>query len=695
MAENPQPTPAKDEKAKEAKPVQGEKNQSIANFQNKYFINLSKPLSEFSTSTVKAYSTGVNRGSMDGYFTVMCDPSYTPRTNITQNYMNIANPMLPKLVAYGRAIMPDGKACYCYIYQDNLGKRVFNTDHDVALGWKSEKTLETLVVPIINCLKDLQQRDITQGNIRATNLYSTGQGKLMLGECLATPSSLNQPVIYEPIKRAMADPIGRGEGTIKDDLYSLGVLIAMHMRNFDPLRGKTDDEIIAIKTVQGSYSALIGSSDRLSSGITDLLRGLLIDSEKIRWSLDDVFEWMEGRRVTVNQTPKLKKAARGITFDGISYFYPQTFAHKLVQKPQDAIHVIESNELTHWVERSLGDTEMLERVDMAIKSAKESGTGVGHWDRLLPRISIALDPDAPIRYKGMSLHLNALGNALTDAFAQKRGLNNFAELFNQGIISFWITLNANLNKDVAHHAQQFDKVKLFLKQKGLTNGIERCLYFLNPSIHCLSPLVSEYFVTTPAEYVMSLETVAEQYMGNNKWPPRIIDKHAACFLIARDSRLIEPHVFDLSSEMDFRYALANLKVLANIQRFSDVGALPNLTEWLCYIIAPVLERYHDAETQQKMAKSIGKKKADGNLYDILKLLENPETIKKDQIAYRKAMAKYRELSIEAEKLEQKLEYPKYFSEKTGREWAATISGIVAALIILGFIMIHFGAENGM
>ena len=667
---------------------------NIARFENKFFIDLSHETPEFSTKTVKAFQTGTSESNLEGFFTIICNPRYTPRTNITKNYIEIANPKLPKLVAHGRAIMPDGTACYCYIYKEELGLKIYNSDQDIARGWKAEKTLNLLALPILKILKDLQQRDITHGNIRATNLYNGGGNKfdsLMLGECLSTPASLNQPAIYEPIERAMSDPIGRGDGTIKDDLYALGVLIAMHMRNFDPLRGKSEDEIISAKVVNGSYGALVGSSDRLSSGLTDLLRGLLIDSEKTRWSLDDVFDWLDGRRLTVNPSVKIKKAPRAIKFDGISFFYAKTLAHKLLQKPQEAVHIIENHELTHWIERSLSNNEMLERVNLAISSAREGGTGVGYWDRLLPRISIALDPNAPIRYRSMSLHLNAIGNAMADAFAQKKGLNNFIELFNNGIIYFWISVCADLNMDINFYSQQFEKVKSYLRQKGITEGIERCLYYLNPSIHCLSPLVSEYFVTDPKEYLMSLEKVAEQNSGN--WPSRIIDKHAACFLISRDSRLIEPFVYDLSSDLDYRYVLANLSILAGIQKYSELPPLPYVTDWVCSLLDPVINRYHDKETQKHIRDEILKKKATGNLTIILKIIESPEQIKKDQLSYRQAIISFREMDHEAINLKKKLERPKFYSERTGREWAATISGVISILVILGFIMVHFGTRG--
>ncbi len=662
----------------------------FAVFQNRYFIDLSKELKEYSTTEVKAYSTGTSQSKASGFFTMICNPKYTPRTNVTQHYQSHANSTLPQLVAYGRAIMPNNTAGYVYIYKDTLGQRLYKNDTDIAKGWKTDKILENLLIPIVMSLKDIQQRDVTHGNIRASNLYNGGaddHSKIKLGECLSTPASFNQPVVYEPISRAMADPIGRGEGTIKDDLYSLGVLLAMHVRNFDPLKGKTDDEIITAKVVTGSYSALVGSSDRISSGISDLIRGLLTDIEKNRWSLEEVLGWLDGQRLNAKQTTKAKKAARGIKFDGTNFFYAKTLAHRLFQKPQDAAALIEGNELIHWIERSLSDKEMLNRVDLATLAAKEGGSGVGHWDRLLPLVSIALDPDAPLRYRSMALNLDAIGNVMASSFMQKKGLNNFVDLFSSGIIYFWLTTLEELNTDTAGIRQKFDKIRGFLRQRDMTNGIERCLYYLNPSIHCLSPTVSEYFATTPTEFAISLESAAESYGSN--YPEKIIDQHTACFLISRDSRLVEPHAFDLSSDQDYRYTLACLNILTSIQRFNDVPPLPHVTKWICKLLEPVIDRYHDTEYQNKIHKDLLVKKETGILQDILTLVESPEKVKKDQITYRRAIVRYRELENEKVIIAKKLKKPKYFAERTGREWAATISGIISTLVIIGFLIVHY------
>jgi len=662
-------------------------------FQQKYYIDLDAELAQYSTESVKAYATGISKSDTLDFITFICDPRYTPRTNVTKYYKQLANETLPGLIANGRTRMPDGTARYCYIYKNNMGERIYEADENIALGWKMEKVLETIIIPIVLSLKELQQRDVTHGNIRATNLYDGGQEnyeRVKLGECLSTPASFSQPAIYEPIQRAMADPIGRGEGTIKDDLYALGVLIAMHIRNFDPLRGKDPDEIIAAKVVTGSYAALIGSSDRIPSGISTLVRGLLTDSERNRWGLDDVMEWLDGRRHSTKQSFKIKKAARAISFMGKNFLYARTFAYRMSQYPQEAAPLVEGNELRHWIERSLSDKEMLARVEDAYKAAQEGDLGVGYWDRLMPRISIAMDYEAPIRYKDMALHPNAIGNTLACAFIEKRDLKNYTDLFNDGLLPFWITIQAELNIDVAEYAQIFDKVRGFLKQDSMMSGVERCLYFLNPSIHCLSPHVEEYYATSLGEYLLALERVAE--IKAPKFPDKIIDKHAACFLLSRDNRLIEPHAYDLSSSDHFRQINATLKILAAIQKFNDVGPLPNLTEWVCSLLTPVIERYHDANYQQKIKKDIEEKKQNGNLQQILQIIDSPDKIKKDQIAYRRALSKYRELETEKDTIIKKQEKPKYFAERTGREWAATISGVISVLIIIGFLMVHYGGE---
>jgi hypothetical protein len=262
------------------------------------------------------------------------------------------------------------------------------------------------------------------------------------------------------------------------------------------------------------------------------------------------------------------------------------------------------------------------------------------------------------------------------------------DYISSGIMEFWVMTCADLNMDVLDYTQFHDRMKSFLRQNTITFGLERCLYSANPSIHCLSHLVVDYHVTDAISYIQTLDLIASK--NTDKHPKRIIDKHAACFLISKDTRFVDPYSYDLGSTENHRYALANLQVLASIQKSEQLAPLPHLCNWVCSLLDPVIERYHDENQRKAIEKEIEKEKINGNLYEILDILNDDSRIKKDQREFRRAMISYRELDLEERKISNRLKNPKYYADKLGQEWAATVSGIIAVLIILGFLMVHYG-----
>jgi hypothetical protein len=655
-------------------------------------IDLAKELPEYSNDYLRCYAATHNGRSC---FAMMADEHYAPRVSLFDNYKLVSSNNTATLIDYGVGYNADDLPVgYFILYLDSLGQRIYKNDDIIALGWKSDHVLEKLVMPTIQTLKDLQSRDISHGNIRASNLYNGGNKNfdvMKLGECLSLPSSLAQPIVYETIERGMADPIGRGNALISDDLYALGVLMAMHLRSYDPLKGKTENEIISAKVVNGSYAALVGGNDRFSGGVLELLRGLLMDDAKQRWTLDEVLAWMDGRRLSPKQPAKMKKATRAINLNGTAYYYATTFAHNISANAQETVTMVENNELAHWVERSLGDEDMSLRLSNAVKTASDGGVGAGYWDRLIPRLSIALDPNAPIRFKNNSFFMDGYGAVFANAFVQKSALSKLISFLTDTISLYWITECANLNMDVSHYASQIDKARQFLKSNTIFTGAERCLYFFNDSIHCLSPIVKDYYCRTPVEYIAALEHFAN--LNKNSLPDKIIDQHAACFLIERDNRVVEPYSYDLNSPERFRYILANIQILGAIQKFSNVGKLPHITEWLVQYIEPLIDRFHSGRLKKKIRAELQAKKTSGEIKDIMDIIEDPKIIRDDQLDFRAALKEYRALTIERTQLELKLKNPRFNAEKTGREWAMTISGVISTLIILGFVMVHFGTES--
>ena len=116
------------------------------------------------------------------------------------------------------------------------------------------------VMPMMRGLLEFQRVGIVHNAIRPTNIFWRlgGATPPQLGECLSAPAGYGQPVLFEPLERAMCNPTGRGSGHHVDDCYAFGVTLAMMIIGKNPLQGMDDRAIIQLKTERGSF----GRTDR-------------------------------------------------------------------------------------------------------------------------------------------------------------------------------------------------------------------------------------------------------------------------------------------------------------------------------------------------------------------------------------------------------------------------------------------------
>src|SRR6202011_5057089 len=113
--------------------------------------------------------------------------------------------------------------------------------------------------------------------VRPDNLFRAGPGEpALLGCAWAAPSASTQPALYEPPYSAMCPPSCRGEGSVADDVYALGVTLLVLAMGRIPLAGLDDKAILRRKLDMGSFAALVGD-ERLPAAIADLVRGMLAE----------------------------------------------------------------------------------------------------------------------------------------------------------------------------------------------------------------------------------------------------------------------------------------------------------------------------------------------------------------------------------------------------------------------------------
>ncbi|NQZ13867.1 MAG: hypothetical protein HRT94_03440 [Alphaproteobacteria bacterium] len=627
---------------------------------------------------VKAYQAVGSQKVGANLFALVCEKSLTPRISSSNKYASIINPNLARLVATGKTVWDEGVERYCFVYENTLGQPLVPREgKSIALGWKPELVMGNVIKPMINLLLDMRDKDLVHGEVWPGNMYDGGSAskdKIRLGECLTAPPSSQLPALYEPIERAMADPLGRGPGTNVDDLYAFGVSLAVMMRNEDPLEGLSDEEIVTQKIEKGSYTTLIGK-ERFSGAVLELLRGLLYDDKSQRWTLDEVQAWMDGRRLSPKQSPKRIKANRPITYDDKKYTRPELLAKNLNINPNLTAKLVDSGELQVWLERAIEDKTLKARMEHTMDDLAAIEKGEGYADRLSTRVAVTLSPDAPVTYKGLNFTPDGFGKYFSNTFLQRKDLQPFIEVL-RGVFFLQI-IRQKTDLDQAALLGKFDSCRVYIGQTKIGSGIERCLYHLDPDCPCVSDTLDDHYVRSPEEMMRALNDVAKK----KDKPKRIIDRHIAAFLSVKDRKNIDPYVIDLGAEEDHRRVLAELKVLATIQKRSQLENFPDLAKWVSERLGPVYENLHDREKRKKLTQHVEKLSKVGDLTKIAFLFDDEHLYENDFYMFGQAKDKFEELLKEEHYLNNKLTTKKGFGEKTGHQIASFVSLVLSIVII--------------
>lgn len=650
-----------------------------------FSIHLDKPLPTFDNKVAKAYAA-VDRGRENkAYYALICGKNWIPRFSQIKAVKNVKSSNIVNLVSHGIVRFPDGHQYYSFVYEQGVGNRLAKNPHGIGLGWKEEIVRKKVILPLLTFIEAAQNVGLYHGAINTCNIFS-GQLEddgVILGDCLSAPPSSLQPTIFEPIDRAMASPQGRGRGSVEDDLYSLGVVIATALRTKDPLQGLDDFDIIRRKVAQGSYIALTGA-DRFTGSVLELLRGLLADDKRQRWSLEEVISWMDGRRLPPKQGMRVRRSGRPIVINNNKVFSVKPLVTEMLVYPEEAFKLIEDHSIERWIHRSLEDTILAKELDKAIDSARAFGRGGDYVDRLVSRTCIVLDHDLPINYKDVNVHPEGYGNALAHAYANKTDIQCFAEMITQQTFSFWAQIVEPTQGEAMNSLTKLDACRGLLAQSRMGYGLERCMYFLDSDAPCMSPMFEKHYVLSVEHLLGALDDLAKA--GN--LPRKIMDRHVMAFIGAKEPRCLEANVVDLNVNNEIVSTMATLRCLTELQRNMKGVLLPNLSAWMVDSLKPVYERYRNRDLRKELEKKLKKVRSSGELVKILAVLEGGNVVAKDKTLFARAKIEYAHLVAEKNYLNARLNSRFRFGLRTGREWSAVISGLIGIIIIVGFVVVH-------
>jgi hypothetical protein len=642
----------------------------------------SKPRDDLSSTGTRAFEAKDRRLTGE-QFALLCSRGAVPRVTLIGSYKNLKSPHIMKLVDAGIVNwLPEDRQRFALIYERPFGKKVLAAPDAKPFKMSEDRIISTIIQPIVSVLADLRNVDIVHGAVNPENIFligGEGSETVILGECLSSAPSYRQHPLFETIERSMAQASGRGPGTSREDLYALGMSVAMMVRGENFMLGKSHRQIIHDKIEHGSYGSIIGR-ERLPGGISEFLRGVLNDDEGQRWDIDDVFRWLDGRRLSPKQQQIHLKAARPFIFCEEKYWDLRALAQAFSENVVEAANAVDKDNFDLWLKRNFEDKALTARLAETWKKEKGSPR-----DKLLSAVCMAIDVRGPVRYKGLSIFPAGFGGALAEAMEKGEDIQIYAEMIVQQLFGNWISQQFEDIPDATGLMGIFEKCRSALTQKMSGYGIERVLYILSKEAVCMSPLLKDFFVAGPGGLLMALEKISRQ--ANR--PAAMLDRHMIAFISVREPKMIDPHLGHVISQDKSAQIIGAARTFAAIQRRFSTGPMVGVGNWLISTMAPVIEHFNDRDLRQEMASRLSKLQDQGNLGAILELVDDNRLVQDDTQRFNAAKYEYQRLLQEKKEIEGYLKKRKYFGRSTGRQVAMFMSSILSVFIILGYVILHF------
>ncbi len=597
------------------------------------------PLPDLATPSAEAFLAEDRRDLARPLFALVCRPERPVRVQTMRSLRGLQAVGLLQLVEWATAHWPPvGANAIVVVYERPLGGRVMPTLSAEIRRVDEYEIGKRIIAPLATALKELAGRGIAHRAIRPTNMFwnDREQGSIVLGDCVTASPAHDQPVLVEPVESGMSWPSGRGSGSLGDDMYALGASLVALTLGRAPLAGQDDEAVLTAKAVQGSYLALVGEQ-KLPLSLIEVLRGLLCDDPEQRWDVEKLDLWINGRRLSPLQTRVERRAQRGFAFAGQEYRSAPELAMAFARNWREAAAPLTEGRVELWVRRALEDKDRANAIAEIVNGTMSASTDAKTASEVVvARACMVLDPQAPIRYKGLAALPQGMGAALAALMAEKKDVGVWAECIMRDIPAFWIASRTHYDPEYTMLLNNFRDMRDHLRNAGFGGGIERCLYELNEALPCRSPLVAHALVLEVRDLLPALDEAAKN-AANNTVP---MDRHIAAFIAARFRQDVSRPLKLLNADDPVRRIEGILALLALVQWRMGPATLHSLARWVGNLSKPIIDSYHNRERRRRLERGLPRAIRSGNLVEIFHLLDDAEERRADSEGFAIARQEY-------------------------------------------------------
>jgi len=642
---------------------------------NRFQIFPSTPIAEMSSASVRAYAATDTRDPDLPRVALVCGPDLPARLEGAKAMKSIDRPGLLRLYDFGLVDWPGstGKRL-ALIYDFPEGGPLWNRTGPRD-AWTPPKIISHILGPLAGALSEMFLRNVIHRAVRPQNLFWLDQARtrVVLGPCLAVPPGFDQPAAFEPIEGAMADPEARGEGTRADDMFALGMTAMAFAQGAMP-GGLDPEEAISRRIEHGSFDTY-ADIHQLPAVLMDAMRGLTNDWEGDRWTVEMLRGWIDGQRQQPMHTaPPLLRAAIGYRFAGREYKNARDLAHSLGKRWEAGARELRNGNIAMWARNTLGDQKLHDRIQASVNEPTGDPNPAFNDATIVSRVCILLDPMAPIRFRGHAVALDGLGSALAAAM-RKPGMGQiYIDLIRARMPGAWAHFHKLAGGKRGPPNGFVERLSKWIDDPAPGNGIERCLYELNPNLPCFSEMAAGMWVSEPDHVLEALEAAA----GPNRRP---VDRHIAAFLAVHAGAdpgqikaLMNPE------QVDVQGGLSILRLLAELQEKFGPPSVPKLTAWCAGLVRQFVDEINHLPLRAAQLMRLNKVAEAGDLAELLDLVDNEKMREADSRGFDAARESYVNAEVEIVEIRNGRAARAEAARRDGKEAAAIAAACLSGVI---------------
>lgn len=633
-----------------------------------------RPLPEFDHSYAKAYEARDDFSASRILYAMVCDSNMPVRLQAITEMATIVHPNLPTLLGYGSVKCSHlGESRMVLFIERPRGTRLLEATKKQS-RLHEHRVIDYVLSPAVKALQILREKKLCHGHIHPGNIFISDNSQL--GESYSAPCGSQSHYLYEAPERLLADPLGRGEPTEQSDVYSLAIVAYELMFGLDKIRS-LPKEVFIEKIISNGCYHVFANTREFSDAFQDFFRGIFNDNPAERWGLDQLIQWINGKRFNMIAPTAPKDAARPLIFVNEEFSSRKKLAYSLHSHWREGLKEIKNLKVDRWCETSLHRPELGEKVERALRFAGNASTDEQLND-VLTRVITILDPTGPLRSQSLSLRPDAIGIVLADILQHEGSeLEQLLSFIQNDYGTYWTEqTDGNKTPDMSAAVWKLQKTKPHLKKKAMGFGIERALYDLNPSLCCQSPILKQYNVTTALDALKTLDAIAATLAPDTSFA----DRHIAGFIASKIDLGKEIRIHDLENipTLAGNQELVVMRLFAKAQQKTPRLQLIGLCAWEAMRIEKMIDEIHNRVIRKRLKLQLRKLAQSGSIYDVMTAILNADVSVHDGDGFTKAIALH-QINHDRIAFMQNEEIINYRAKRAGEKMAMIICYIVLTI----------------